>query len=62
MTSGAKDIVPFSLEDELQAKGGSYTKGEDWHPHAVASGKLITGQNPQSSVAVAELLLTALKK
>jgi putative intracellular protease/amidase len=53
-------IVPFLLEDELQAKGGVYSKAEDWHPHTVIAGRLITGQNPASSEPVAAALLTML--
>jgi len=55
-------IVPFLIEDMLQENGGIYSKGEDWHPYALQDGLLITGQNPQSSELVAELLLKELKK
>ena len=55
------DVVPFLLEEELKAKGASYSKADDWHPHAVSDGNLITGQNPQSSVLVAEALLERLR-
>ena len=51
------DIVPFLLEDELQAIGANYSKSSDWHPYAVTDGNLITGQNPSSSEAVAQALL-----
>lgn len=51
------DIVPFLVEDELKAKGGNYSKGDDWHPYAVTDGNLITGQNPASSALVAEAVL-----
>lgn len=54
------DVVPFLLEDELQAKGGIFSKGEDWHPYAVSDGKLITGQNPGSSELVAQILIEKL--
>jgi putative intracellular protease/amidase len=54
---GLTEIVPFSLEDELQAIGGNYSKSSDWHPYVVSDGNLITGQNPASSAAVAEALL-----
>ena len=52
--------VPFLLEDELTKSGGIYSKAGDWSAYAVADGKLITGQNPQSSEKVAELVLKAL--
>lgn len=54
------DVVPFLLEDELKVKGASYSKADDWHPHAITDGNLITGQNPQSSELVAEAVLKSL--
>lgn len=55
-------IVPFLLEDELKLKGGIYSKKDDWTSYVVTDGLLITGQNPQSSEAVAKELLAILKK
>ncbi|SFH96600.1 Putative intracellular protease/amidase [Collimonas sp. OK307] len=54
------DIVPFLVEDELKRLGGNYSKLADWQSYAVADGNLITGQNPASSVAVAEQVLKLL--
>ncbi len=54
------DVVPFLLEDELKRLGGAYSKGEDMAEHVVEDGLLITGQNPKSSTAAAELLLKKL--
>jgi len=51
------DIVPFLVEDELKAKGGIYSKTDDWAPYVIADGLLITGQNPASSSPAAALLL-----
>lgn len=51
------DAIPFLLEDELQAKGGIYTRAADWAPHIVTDGLLLTGQNPASSGPAAEALL-----
>jgi putative intracellular protease/amidase len=51
------DIVPFLVEDELKAKGGVYSKGEDWASYVVRDGLLITGQNPGSSAEAAALLV-----
>ena len=59
---GLTDVVPFLLEDALQANGASYSKGADWGPYAVEDGLLITGQNPASSKLVAEKLLSQLNK
>jgi putative intracellular protease/amidase len=58
---GLTDIVPFLLEDSLNANGGLYTKGEDWASYIAIDGKLITGQNPASSEAVAVAMLEQLK-
>lgn len=54
-------VVPFLVEDELALLGGLYSKGPDWQPHIVSDGLLITGQNPASSVGVAQALLERLK-
>ena len=54
---GLTDIVPFLLEDELQAKGGNFSKSSDWYPYVVTDGNLITGQNPASSGPAAEAAL-----
>lgn len=57
---GLSDVVPFRVEDMLQRNGGHYSKADDWQPHAVSDGKLITGQNPASSEAAARGLLEKL--
>ena len=54
------DVVPYLVEDQLIAMGGTYQKVEDWNSLAVVDGLIITGQNPGSSAAVAESLLKAL--
>ena len=58
---GLAEKVPFLLEDRLVKLGGLYEKAEPWHVHAVADENLITGQNPQSSEATADLILAGLK-
>lgn len=55
------NVVPFLLEDELKKHGAIYSKGNDWESYVKQDGLLITGQNPASSKAVAELLLKSLK-
>lgn len=54
-------IVPFLLEDELKKNGAHYMKASDWTSYVKQDGLLITGQNPASSEAVAQLLLKTLK-
>ncbi|MEM8513105.1 putative intracellular protease/amidase [Massilia sp. MP_M2] len=56
------DIVPFLVEDELKAKGGVYSRTDDWGSYVVTDGLLITGQNPGSSAATATKLLEALSR
>lgn len=59
---GLTDVVPFLLEDELIKKGGDYHKVDDWNAFAVQDGLIITGQNPASSEAAAEKVITHLNK
>lgn len=56
------DIVPFLVEDELKAKGGIFSRGDDWGSYVVTDGLLITGQNPGSSAAAAKQLLSTLSR
>jgi putative intracellular protease/amidase len=58
---GLTKVVPFLLEQELKKLGAHYTKGKNWGSFAQQDGLLITGQNPGSSEAVAELLLKTLQ-
>jgi len=52
-------VVPFLLEDELKRLGAQYSNGAHWSSYTKQDGLLITGQNPASSAAVADLLLAA---
>ncbi|MGX5218734.1 type 1 glutamine amidotransferase domain-containing protein [Pseudomonas segetis] len=58
---GLSEVVPFLVEDMLQANGGIYSKSADWESYVVGDGHLITGQNPASSEATAEALLNLLQ-
>jgi len=53
-------VVPFPLETRLRELGGRYERGPIWSSFAVRDGRLVTGQNPQSSAAVAHETLAAL--
>jgi len=55
------DVVPLLVEDALKDRGARFARKEDWTPFARQDGNLITGQNPASSEAVAEVLLAALE-
>ncbi|WP_257264644.1 type 1 glutamine amidotransferase domain-containing protein [Endozoicomonas sp. ONNA2] len=54
------NVVPFSLEDELKNRGALYSAGPDWESYLVQDGLLVTGQNPASSEAVADAVLSLL--
>jgi putative intracellular protease/amidase len=58
---GLSNVVPFLLEDKLKERGGVYSKGADWAPYVQVDGKLVTGQNPASSVPAVEELLKLLR-
>lgn len=57
---GLTEVVPYLLESKLRELGAAYESGPDFEPFAVRDGNLITGQNPVSSEAVAELVIQAL--
>lgn len=56
---GLTATVPFLLEDALKDGDGQYSSGEPFTPFAVRDGRLVTGQNPMSSEAVARAMLEA---
>jgi len=56
--AGLVKVVPFLVEDMLKERGGRYSRAPDWQSHAVTDGLLVTGQNPASSSAAAEALLS----
>jgi putative intracellular protease/amidase len=51
------DVVPFLVEDELLRLGAIFEKKQNWQPHSITDGRLITGQNPASSTSAAQALL-----
>lgn len=57
---GLSAVVPFLIETEFTRQGARYEKGADWAPFALTDGRLVTGQNPASSEAVAHALLQLL--
>ena len=59
---GLSGVVPFLLEDMLKENTATYTRGDDWAPHIVVDGKLITGQNPASSEGAAKAVVQALQE
>lgn len=62
MLSGVKDQVPYMLQSEMEAKGARYEKSLiPFGSFVLTDGRIITGQNPGSSKAVAQALLAALQ-
>ncbi len=53
-------VVPFLVEDDLKAMGGTFERAGDWESFVVVDHRLITGQNPASSTAAAKSLLKLL--
>ncbi|WP_138502164.1 type 1 glutamine amidotransferase domain-containing protein [Nostoc sp. PA-18-2419] len=55
------EFVPFLTETELITRGAIYKRADQpWASFAIEDKRLITGQNPASSGAVADLLIAAL--
>ncbi|WP_445680709.1 type 1 glutamine amidotransferase domain-containing protein [Radicibacter daui] len=54
---GGVEKVPFLLETRLKELGAIHHPAADWASHAIKDGRLVTGQNPQSSAAAAALIL-----
>ncbi len=54
-------VVPYLLETKLKKQGAISVAGKPWSSSAVADGRLITGQNPQSAHEVGKLILKQIK-
>jgi len=59
---GLTKVVPFSLEDELKKRGAKYTSGPKFQSHVVSDSRIVTGQNPGSSLDCARAVLKELSK
>lgn len=57
---GLAGVVPFALETYLRQRSRKYESTDDWQPFAIRDERLVTGQNPASSVLVARETLAAL--
>lgn len=53
--------TPWLVASTLRERGALVEDGAPWTSHVVRDGNLITGQNPQSSDAVAEAVIEALR-
>lgn len=59
---GLTDSVPFLLESRLRELGAIFECARPFEPFVVQDGHLVTGQNPQSSQAVADAVVAALAR
>lgn len=59
--AGLSETVPFLLETKLRELGANFESVDNFAPFAIKSGNLITGQNPASSLLVANKVLEALR-
>ncbi len=57
---GLTNVVPFSLADELTARGAIHLPAPNFTPQVVSDGRLVTGQNPQSAAGVARAMIPLL--
>ena len=58
---GLSNTVPFMLETRLRELGADFQCADNFQPFAIASSNIITGQNPASSLVVANKVLEALQ-
>ncbi|PFG16113.1 putative intracellular protease/amidase [Propionicimonas paludicola] len=57
---GLADRSPYLLQSRLTERGAQVEAGAPWSQTVVVDGRLISGQNPQSSVATAAAVVAAL--
>lgn len=55
------EVVPYLLEDKIRASGARYSGGAQFHAHVVCNERIITGQNPQSAIALGEAMASQLR-
>lgn len=52
-----KELVPFLLETKIRELGGNFIAGKPWAEHVEVDGNIITGQNQNSALLIAEKIL-----
>lgn len=55
-----QDELPFMLESDLRSEGADFTSADAFTDYVVTDGRLVTGQNPQSSMTVANQFVNSL--
>ncbi|MBY9080553.1 type 1 glutamine amidotransferase domain-containing protein [Paenibacillus sp. HN-1] len=58
--TGLNSLLPFLLESKIRELGAIYVAAPNWSSHYETDGNLITGQNPQSTLAVAQAVIEKL--
>ncbi len=58
--TGLDKVLPFLLESKLRELGAVFVAAPDWASHHEVDGNLITGQNPQSTLAVTKAAIEKL--
>lgn len=59
--AGVAKKIPYNAEDEMKQRGARYEKATlPFVSHAIADGRLVTGQNPSSAKATARLVAALL--
>lgn len=53
--------MPFLLESELTARGGRVRCAAAFEANVIVDGHLLTGQNPASSIPLAEAVIQQLR-
>lgn len=57
---GLDRVMPFLLETQLKDIGAQVVTADNWDDNVVVDGKLVTGQNPQSSAHAAREIIRLL--
>ncbi|MFI7481921.1 type 1 glutamine amidotransferase domain-containing protein [Kocuria sp. M1R5S2] len=60
LSGGTGENTPWFLETVLREQGAVVESGPAWSSHVIRDANLVTGQNPQSSEAVAQVVVEAL--
>ena len=58
---GLAKVVPFLLASKMEERGAKHLPAPDFEKQVVASGNLVTGQNPASAAGVAERMVGLLR-
>ncbi|NQF13704.1 type 1 glutamine amidotransferase domain-containing protein [Brevibacillus sp. HB1.3] len=58
--TGLGSYLPFLLESKIRDLGAIFVAAPNWGTHVEVDGNLITGQNPQSTLAVTEAVISKL--